>query len=516
MSKLLSLSAGALLMMGAHAGPQYITPQGSDTKPIYHVTVVSRTLEAVNYGHLDGPTEIGFAGTVLQADAKGQATVDSKRGRTAIDAKFEHLEPATKFGREYLAYVLWAITPEGRAKNLGELVVDGSGRARIGVTTDLQALGLLVTAEPYYAVNTPSDVVVMENVVLPETMGKREVVRARYDLLPRGEYTMYLHAGRGAGGSVYPEPVIRLPYDRYEALLEVYQAQNAVNIADSLGAGYYASDIFLKAQVLLREAQDMQASGQDTHMTVSEAREASQMAEDARALAVRRAEEERLVSQQTQSSIDRQARDQALADAQAAKAQADAERAEAESQRASAQQAAADAAQAQALADQREREASAASAEVMQAKQAESVSAQKESRAEMLAQLNGILPTRDTPRGLVVTVPDAMMERSGIQQRLTQIAEIVAAHPGLSLCVEGYADDRGSDASQRHAEMVRELLVAGGLTPDVVTAAGFGKDRPITSNATLGREQNRRVEIVIAGQAIGDMALWDRAYPLGR
>lgn len=309
-----------------------------------------------------------------------------------------------------------------------------------------------------------------------------------------------------------------MPYDRYEALLEVYQAQSAVQIAQSQGAGEYAPDTFRKAQALLREAQDMEARKQDTHSIVSEAREASQMAEDARAIAARRRDEERLSSQQKESSADRQAREQALAEAQEAKARADAEHAEAESQRASAEQAQADAAQAQALASQREREASAAAAEAIEAKQAQSISAQRQSRAELLAQLNGILPTRDTPRGLLVTVPDSMVERSGLAQRLTRIAGILSSHPGLRLSVEGYTDDRGSDAeAQKHAQTVRELLVSAGLSSDAVTAAGLGKDRPIASNATLpGREQNRRVEIVISGQLIGDMALWDRAYSLGQ
>jgi outer membrane protein OmpA-like peptidoglycan-associated protein len=477
-------------------------------------------LPAVNYEHLGGPTEIGFQGTVLLPNAKGEATVESKRGRILVDAKFDHMDPPTKFGSEYLTYVLWAITPEGRAKNLGEIVLNSSDKAKIDVTTDLQALGLMVTAEPYYAVSTPSDVVVLENVVLPDTIGKREAVNARYELLPRGQYTMTIHAGSGGAASAQAR---KLPYDRYEALLEVYQAQNAVQIAESVGAGHYAPDTFQKAQTLLQEAQQMEASRQDTHTIVSEAREAAQMAEDARAIAARRGDEERVASLQQESAADRQARERAEqareraeAEAQQARAQADAEHAEAESQRASARQAQADAAQAQALADQREREASAAAAEVMQAKQAQSVSAQRQSRAELLAQLNGILPTRDTPRGLLVTVPDSMVERSLLAGRASRIASIVSSCPGLGVHVEGYTDTRGSDAeAEKDAQTVRELLVASGLPADSVTAAGFGEARPITSNATpAGREQNRRVEIVIAGPAIGDMALWDRAYSL--
>jgi outer membrane protein OmpA-like peptidoglycan-associated protein len=506
----LTLIAGALLLTAAaYAGPQ-APPENS--QPIYHVTVVSRTLPAVNYEHLGGPTDIGFQGTVLLPYAKGDATIDSKRGRTAIDARFDHMDPPTRFGSEYLTYVLWAITPEGRPKNLGEVVLNSSNKAKIDVTTDLQALGLMVTAEPYYAVTMPSDVVVLENVIRPDTIGKREVVTAKYDLLPRGQYTMVIQPGSRTSD----QEALKLPYDRYESLLEVYQAQNAVQIAQSLGADRYAPDTFQKAQQLLQNAQQMQASKQDTHMIVSEAREAAQTAEDARAIAVRRATEARVSQVQQENSADRQAREQAVAEAQEAKAQADAERAQAEDDRASAQQAQAEAAQAQALAAQREREATAAASEAIQAKQAQSVSAQKQSRAEMLAQLNGILPTRDTPRGLLVTVPAAMIDNSAVSDRLTRIATIVSTHPGLAIRVEGYTDDRGNDTeAQRHADTVRGLLVADGLTPNSVTAVGFGKDRPVTSNATAaGREQNRRVEIVISGEPIGNMALWDRAYSL--
>jgi outer membrane protein OmpA-like peptidoglycan-associated protein len=509
MNRLLSVLAGTVLMtLGAFAAPQ-------ETAPIYHVTVVSRTLQAVNYEHMTGPTDIGFQGTILMPQAKGDATIDSKRGRTVIDARFDHLDAPARFGNEYLTYVLWAITPEGRAKNLGELVVSSSNKAKIEVTTDLQALGLMVTAEPYYAVTTPSDVVVLENVILPETIGKREVVTAKYDLLPRGQYTMTVQNAMTTRPPY--EESRKLPYDRYEALLEVYQAQNAVQIAQAVGADHYAPDTFQKAQSLLIEAQQMQASRQDTHVIVSEAREAAQMAEDARTIAGRRATEERLTQQQQETAAERQARLQAEAQAQEATAAANAAHQQAADEHANAQQAQAEAAQAQAMADQTQKEAQAAAAEAIAAKQAQSIAAQKQFRAELLAQLNGILPTRDTPRGLLVTVSDAQIDR-GLADRLQRVATFMAAHPGLTLRVEGYTDDRGTDSEcERRAQVVREQLLANGLPPDSVTAIGIGRDRPIASNATpMGREQNRRVEIVISGAAIGNMALWDRAYTIGQ
>ena len=261
----------------------------NDAQPIYRVTVVSRNLEAVNYEHRGGPTPIDFRGTVLLPHAKGSAIVESHRGSVSIDAKFEHLEAPTRFGREYLTYVLWAISPEGRPKNLGEILVDSSNKAHVKVTTDLQAFGLIVTAEPYYSVSVPSDVVVAENVVRPDTIGAREEITAKYELLPRGQYTMTIQPSQLQ--SVNPEQK-KVSYDRYEALLELYQAENAVQIAQSLGAAQYAPDSFNKATSLLSRAKDMNTRKMDPHAIVSTAREAAQMADDARTIALRRRDEQ--------------------------------------------------------------------------------------------------------------------------------------------------------------------------------------------------------------------------------
>jgi hypothetical protein len=259
-----------------------------DAQPIFRVTIVSRTLPAVNYGHQLGPTKIDFRGTVLLPVAKGEATVESQRGRISIDTKFDHLEAPTRFGREYLTYVLWAITPEGRPKNLGEVLVDPSRKAHIRVTTDLQALGLLVTAEPYYAVTIPSDVVVLENVMRPDTAGVREEVSAKYDLMPRGQYTLTVQPAQLRS---LPLETGKLSYERYEAVLELYQAANAVQIAESVGAGRYAPDTFNKAVGLLNDARGLEARKGDTRAIVSDAREAAQMAEDSRVLAIKRRDE---------------------------------------------------------------------------------------------------------------------------------------------------------------------------------------------------------------------------------
>src|SRR5262249_54432795 len=155
-------------IMGTILGAQ---TQQVDPTPVFRTTVVARSTQAVSYRHRSGATRIDFAGTKLLPQARGEARVESKQGRIEIDANFANLVPAHDFGPEYLTYVLWAITPEGRALNLGEVLLNGRN-SKLNVTTEIQAFGLIVTAEPYYAVTQPSDVVVMENSIRPDTLGK--------------------------------------------------------------------------------------------------------------------------------------------------------------------------------------------------------------------------------------------------------------------------------------------------------------------------------------------------------
>ena len=257
-----------------------IPPEG--TEPIYHVNVVSRTTVAINYGHRTDPTKIDFQGTVLLPQAHGEATVQSKRGTTDIDAKFERVDPPTKFGTGYLTYVLWAITPEGRPVNLGELVPNSSNKGKLHVSTDLQSFALIVTAEPYYSVTQPSDVVVLENVIRPDTVGKVEEVNARYELLPRKGFTFDPSAPVPNGSGQ------KLSMDQYEAVVALYQAQNAIQIARVAGADHYAPETFQKAQQLYRNAQYYRDKKADSKTIVMTAREAAQAAEDARTIASRR------------------------------------------------------------------------------------------------------------------------------------------------------------------------------------------------------------------------------------
>ena len=434
--------------------------------------------------------------------------MESKAGRTEIDAHFDHLAAPTRFGREYLTYVLWAITPDGHAKNLGEILPGSSDKARLQVTTDLLAFGLIVTAEPYSAVRLPSDVVVLENQPRPDTIGGREPIQAKYELLPRGHYTYDVQEGMAAAEA----NTARLSPNQYQSVVELYEAQNAVQIAQSAEAGRYAPETLGKAQDQLRQAQEALDHKAGMTVVVTLARQAAQTAEDARILAMQRKQGDELAQAQGRVSLAEARTAQAEAAAQTAQTQAAAEHALLEQERAARQ-----AAQAQAVA---------AAADVPAAQPAPQIVVQtqpardsdeprkKELRLQLLARFNTSLSARDTPRGLTLTLPDSDFQGTrvspAVYERLAHIATVLKAYPDLTVEVDG-----NQQFSFERAHAVRDVLIDDGLPAGEVIARGLGDSRPLTSNATAaGREQNRRVEIVISGNPIGDMPYWAQSYNL--
>jgi outer membrane protein OmpA-like peptidoglycan-associated protein len=558
----------------------------SGAMPIYRITVVERTTKAINYNHRSGSTKIGFRGTALLPAARGEASVESKQGVTKIDARMEKLQPATSFGPEYLTYVMWAITPEGRATNVGEVILNGD-RTKLDATTELQSFGLIVTAEPYFAVTQPSDVVVMENFIRQDTVGTIEQVDAKYELLQRGQYTL----------NVNPAEVSPVALNS-KVPLDLYEARNAVRIARWTGADRYAPETFQKAVQGLENAEGYLTGKAGVKPIDTVAREAVQMAEDARIITVKKIGEETLANER-QAAADRESRaenERVAAQADAARvtreadaaqvaAQSEADRlkrendAKAESARNEADRARRDnAAQVAASQDEADRlkrendakmetalnemdrarrdnaaqmaaaqneadrlkgenDAKTAAAQteadrLKQENEAQRASAQadldraaKEKaqaetekaglRAQLLTQFNAVLQTRDTARGLIVNMSDVLFDtgkyslRPLAREKLAKVAGIVSGHPGLSLEVDGYTDSVGGDEynqrlSEQRGGSVRDYLTQEGMASDSVTAKGFGKTQPVASNATAaGRQQNRRVEIVISGEVIG-------------
>jgi flagellar motor protein MotB len=510
------LAVVSVLLLAASPARSQDSPR-KERDPIFHITVVENTITAINYQYRQGPTKIDFRGTVLLPDAKGEATVESKRGRTEIDASFEHLLPAQRFGREYLTYTLWAVTPEGGVRNLGEIVPGGNDKATLHVSTDLQAFGLIVTAEPYSAARNPSDVIVLENRVRPDTEGKIEQVQARYELMPRGHYTWQEPDQFRSAVNNMP----KVSMDRYEAILELYEAQNALGIAQAAKAQQYAPQTLAKAQQLYDAAQQLETGKGSNSLVVQDAREAVQTAEDARMIAERRREEETVSRAQTQVTEAQHAQAEAEERAQRAQSQADAAQVQAAAERAAREQAEADAAAARERAEQAEAQPRTIFVQPEITVERPIVDTEKSQlRMALLEQMNGAISMRDTSRGLVATVPDSAFSGSelhaNVSSQLAKLAAIVQMHAGLRIDVEGSSDSAATEAlASQRAEAIRRALIGQGVPAGIVTARGLGDSRPLGSNSTAaGREANRRVEIVISGDPIGDLPFWDRPYTL--
>jgi outer membrane protein OmpA-like peptidoglycan-associated protein len=476
--------------MGPTAQQQQPKPEMVNGEPLYKITVVGRDIPAINYFHRSGSTNIGFEGTSLLPQAKGSAKVDSERGRIAIDAKFEGLEPANSFGPEYLTYVLWAITPQGRPVSLGEILPDGT-KSSIKVTTDLQSFGLIVTAEPYFAVTMPSDVVVMQNFIEKDkTSGILDTVDAHFQLLPRGAYSQV------AGQHAVLNPITR----NEKSPLELYEADNAVRIAAANGAQKYSPDIFLRAQQELTNAEGLDRKKSDRKQEITFARGAVQDAEDARLVSIRKMKADDIAAQQAAAqSAEDQAKQQA-AQAQLAAQQAATQQAQAEAQAADARAQAAEAQAAQQAAQQ-------------QASQA--VNQTQQMREKLRAQLNSVLQTQETARGLIINMSDVLFDtgkftlKPDAREKLARVSGILLAYPDLKVQVEGYTDNVGGadynmKLSQERANAVETYLTSNGVQQPNVSATGYGMADPVADNSnSQGRAQNRRVQLVVSGAAIG-------------
>jgi len=511
---------------------QNIAEQQNGQMPVFRVNVYSRSAKAVNYRNRGGSTTLDMKGTDLEPQITGHAKVDGKAGRLVIDVDLDHMErPNTKFGGQYLTYALWAVTPEGRAVSLGEVLPNGNGKDKLTVTTDLQAFGLIVTAEPYFSVTHPSDVVVAENVILQGTKGFEEPIDAKFDVLEGKEYTIDV-------------PVEQLPSTMAQpnVPLDLLEARNAVAIAKAAGAEQYANGSLLKAEDMLQRAEDYYQRKQGRTPIGTAARGATQMAEDARVLTLRKKEQDREEAAR-RAAADAQAK--AEADAEAAKrdaeqaqaqsnedarrrAEAEQARAQAEQQQAALQlqqqQAAAQAAAAEQQAEDAQRKMQDAQNQAAQAQLAtqhaeqeknEAIQQKEQMRQRLQTQLNQVLQTRDTARGLIVSMPDVLFDfnkftlKPEAREKLAKISGIVLAYPDLKLNIEGYTDSIGSEQynlelSDKRADSVKGYLISQGVKPDNVSSTGFGKADPVADNSTAaGRKLNRRVEMVVSGDVIG-------------
>jgi outer membrane protein OmpA-like peptidoglycan-associated protein len=448
-------------------------------------SVIIKSVEAIGYPVGGGGTKVDLKGTELMSQTSGEAKVEAKSGATNVEASVKDLTQATTLGTEFMTYVLWSVSSEGRTSNLRQIFINKAGQGKLSATTQMQTFSLFVTAEPYFAVRQPSEMVVMKNEIRKGTKGKIFVI-SNYPLMKRSQYEKIGNP-------------LALTLDLQNVPLDVYEARNAVEIAKSRGADKYAPEILSKATSSLAMTENSLTSKADKKVVISTARQTAQFAEDARALSMQRQEDERIANER---------------EAAASKAKAEAE-AKAQTETIEAKRKADEEAQRQA-------ELAAAKEEVLKAKEeaarADAARTRKEAadlRAQLLVQLNAVLQTVDTPRGLVVTMADILFASGKYELsqdanlKLARLSGVILAHSGLKLRIEGYTDSTGSEdfnlkLSGQRAEAVQTFLVGQGLRADDITSAGEGQANPVAGNDTAaGRQQNRRVEIIVSGEAIG-------------
>ena len=476
------------------------TPEGIPAS-----SLISKSTVAIGFTVGGGSTKVDLTGTSLMPQANGEAKVQARAnaGLTNIEVSVKGMTPPSKLGAEYLTFVLWVVTPDGRIGNSGELLINKNGEGKLVATTPAQTFSIIITAEPYFAVRVPSEMVVLEMETRKNTKGKLFPI-TEYKLMKRDQY-----AKLGNPLALTPD-LSRVP-------LEMYEARNAVDIAKARGAAQYAPDIFSKAQASLAMAENYLTSNADRKQIVSTAKQAVQFAEDARAFAAERQDQERIAAEK-QAAADKaraEAEAKAAAEAAAAKAKAD-EAAKRQAEIAAAKQAQMQAeADAAALKAKMEADALKAKEDAAKAEAERARQAAADLRAQLLEQFNKVLPTTDTPRGLQVNMGDVLFDtgkynlRMPAQLGLAKLSGIVLSHPGLKLAVEGYTDTTGTAVfnqtlSEQRANTVRDYLIQQGLDAGSITAQGFGPADPVASNDTpQGRQQNRRVEIIISGEVIG-------------
>ena len=397
--------------------------------------MITKSATAIGYEVGGGSTKVDLKGTDLMPEGSGQAKVEikAKAGRASVEAEVKGLKPPSSLGSEFLTYILWAVTPEGRTGNMGEILLNKNGDGKLSATTPAQTFSLVVTAEPYFAVRLPSEMVVLQSERRKDTKGKVFPV-TEYKLLKRAQYEKM-----GNPLALTLDPSVPL---------EMYEARNAVEIAKAHGADKYAPEVFSKAEGSLKMAENSLASKADKNTVISTARQTAQFSEDARILAVQRQEEERIAKERADAA----AKATAEAEAQAATEAAEAKR-----------KADAEAAEAKRKADAE----IAAKEQTIQAAERE----KQQLRIRLLEQFNRVLPTTDTPRGLVVNMGDVLFDtgksdlRSGAREAFAKLSGIVLNYPSLQLAIEGHTDSTGSaelnqNLSQKRADGVRDYLVS--------------------------------------------------------
>jgi outer membrane protein OmpA-like peptidoglycan-associated protein len=428
------------------------------------------------YSYRDGPkSDLFLRGTPLAATAEGKAQVEYQNDNAQISAEVQDMPKPSSLG-PYTTYVLWAVTPDGRATNQGVISGIEGGKGKLETQHGASQFALIVTAEPHFAVTIPSTMMVLYNVG-DDVKGTQSQVTT---LTERIDYTGL--------------PGLRLSPAAVDDdnPLEIVQARYALAIARAAGADRFGSDAYVSAAQKLAAAEAALAGRKSSERRTAPglAREAVIAGEDARRAALLASNENAAAERQRAASA--AATNAANEAARVAAATAAAATATATAEAANAAAASSEAASQVATDVERERAAIAA-------------------RDELRSRLNEALPTRDSSRGLIAEIGGVQFAtgtadaNAAARESLSKFSGIVASYPELRFNVEGHTDSMGSAAmnqelSLKRAMTVRDYLIAQGVPASKIDVAGLGLSAPIGDNATTdGRARNRRVEIVVSG-----------------
>lgn len=439
------------------------------------------TQQALAMTYPEGRTiSVKLEGTYRLPRASGEAKVERKKGITEIEVELDEMKPASFFGGDYRTYVLWTLSPEGQAKNTGEFVLDGN-RSKLNISTPLQTLAMVVTAEPHFLVERPSRFVVLENMRPVQTAAPMTVAEIPY----RGFQGIY-NAER--------ETLAQMPEAKGEVRTDLAQAFIAVELAERAGAVEHAPEELARASDALQNAQKAAESSPGGSIARNLARDAVRLAVEAQEVAKERAFEAALEAERKARANQIDTLQQAIAEAET---QAERARLEAEQR------------ELQLRMEERARQEAQQEAEEAAQRAAAEAAAKEEARARLQEALGYVAETRQTARGLIVNLPDILFDfdkavlRPGARELVSRIAGILLVTPGIRLSIEGHTDSVGTEEynqqlSQKRAQSVHDYLAEAGVPADIMTTHGFGETQPIAPNTTpSGRQQNRRVEIVI-------------------
>lgn len=490
--------------------------------PVLGQSDVARQTVAITYP-LDETINVKFRGTTLLPRLTGQAKIRraGRRG-TRVELSLDNLTRASELGGIYTTYLLWAVAPDGRVDNLGEIKRSGSGfvDSKLDVTTPLQTFALIVTAEPHFLMKIPSRMVVMENLP-PQRSGGSQIATVNVQYI--GNSSDYFRDSR------VPEIADR---DYRDTPVSLLGARQALNLAKFAGANQDApaelqqADDDLQAaekawrfnqssadvDVLARKATSTGAKAEEMALARRSARlrrEDIQRRDEALRSAEKTAEGAQREIDQLRSDLDREQRARELAERDAATAnqQTREQRIEIARLRDELQAVRSEGEAAKIRVARFEGEKQAEDARRAAAEREQQRIAAQATLKQTLAKFGTL---KETANGLRLALPESMWTSprgsdlaATAAAKLEPLAALLASNPDYQILIEVYTDNKGDEVSlqqltQDRARVLSERLQSAGVDPSRIQANGMGASNPLTKNTTVaGRSRNRRTEITL-------------------